>query len=371
MEGVIFLLCKFGSSTAAIRFDDSLIFFGLAVILGTKWSELASKCIRLSYALPGHPNCCLNSQNDFDNMFSLVRAFGVQYVDVSVVVDVIGSAGCSRSTVNVSDLCSAGTVSSVDMDIGVVSSICCREDHEEKLLLSSNWVHGIKEEGQKFEGGADEFRKVLRKYAIEVGFDFKFCKNESKRIIAECKHKDRTGCMWRIKASVEKKNNFFYIRSLNNVHTCGATVRTAKHKRMGSDIVADLIVKKVREKPMISATDIVKYFLDDYGLSISYYHAWLGIERSRNQLFGNHLLSFDQLRWYIDVALSNNPGSKFVLEYVEGTGRFKRLFVAFNACIEGFKYCRPMLFVDGTFLKGRYKGHLLAATAKDGNQGNF
>ncbi|KAK9268374.1 hypothetical protein L1049_000123 [Liquidambar formosana] len=30
-----------------------------------------------------------------------------------------------------------------------------------------------------------------------------------------------------------------------------------------------------------------------------------------------------------------------------------------------------MLFVDGTFLKSRYKGQLLAATAKDGNQGLF
>ncbi|KAK9290183.1 hypothetical protein L1049_008349 [Liquidambar formosana] len=47
---------------------------------------------------------------------------------------------------------------------------------------------------------------------------------------------------------------------------------------------------------------------------------------------------------------------------------FKRFFAYFYACIHGFKYCRPMLFVDGTFLKSKYKGQLLAATAKDGNQ---
>ena len=51
------------------------------------------------------------------------------------------------------------------------------------------------------------------------------------------------------------------------------------------------------------------------------------------------------------------------------TGRFKRLFVSFFGCINGFQFCRPLLFLDGTFLKGRYKGMLLAATAKDGNQG--
>ena len=43
--------------------------------------------------------------------------------------------------------------------------------------------------------------------------------------------------------------------------------------------------------------------------------------------------------------------------------------MSFKACIEGFNYCRPLLFVDGTFLKGRYKGNILSATAKDGNQG--
>lgn len=40
-------------------------------------------------------------------------------------------------------------------------------------------------------------------------------------------------------------------------------------------------------------------------------------------------------------------------------------------CIDGFKHCRPLLFLDEMFLKGRFKGNLLAAIVKDGNQGNF
>ncbi|CAL5378075.1 unnamed protein product [Camellia sinensis] len=50
--------------------------------------------------------------------------------------------------------------------------------------------------------------------------------------------------------------------------------------------------------------------------------------------------SMERLRWYLETAMRTNPGS-------------------------------PLLFVDGTFLEGRYKGHLLAATSKDGNQGLF
>ncbi|KAL7221485.1 hypothetical protein ACSBR1_023442 [Camellia fascicularis] len=39
-----------------------------------------------------------------------------------------------------------------------------------------------------------------------------------------------------------------------------------------------------------------------------------------------------------------------------------------TACIDEFNHCCPLLFLDTTFLKGRFKGFLLAATAKDGNQ---
>ncbi|XP_028103247.1 uncharacterized protein LOC114302426 [Camellia sinensis] len=46
-------------------------------------------------------------------------------------------------------------------------------------------------------------------------------------------------------------------------------------------------------------------------------------------------------------------------------------FFAFEACIHDFKYCQPVLILDETFLKGRHKGCLLAATAKDGNQGLY
>ena len=65
-----------------------------------------------------------------------------------------------------------------------------------------------------------------------------------------------------------------------------------------------------------------------------------------------------------------NPDSVFSIEQEER--RFKRLFVSYGACIQGFlKGCRPLLFLDGTFLKDRYKGILLGATAYDGNQGIF
>ncbi|XP_028122131.1 uncharacterized protein LOC114319327 [Camellia sinensis] len=67
-----------------------------------------------------------------------------------------------------------------------------------------------------------------------------------------------------------------------------------------------------------------------------------------------------------------NPGSYINLDFDEhNTRHFNRLFISFKACIDGFNHRCPLLFLDGTFLKGSFKGNLLAATAKDGNQGLF
>ncbi|KAL7201712.1 hypothetical protein ACSBR1_033414 [Camellia fascicularis] len=66
-----------------------------------------------------------------------------------------------------------------------------------------------------------------------------------------------------------------------------------------------------------------------------------------------------------------NLGSHVDIDYDEHNYWFHCSFISFKACIDGFRHCRPLLFLDGTFLKGRFKGFLLATTAKDGNQGLF
>jgi hypothetical protein len=45
----------------------------------------------------------------------------------------------------------------------------------------------------------------------------------------------------------------------------------------------------------------------------------------------------------------------------------ERVFFSFNICIEAFRYCRPVLCVDGTFLTGKYKAQILTAIGQDGN----
>ena len=77
---------------------------------------------------------------------------------------------------------------------------------------------------------------------------------------------------------------------------------------------------------------------------------------------------------YASVTL--NPGSFWHHEgeahlkngvLVKGVRQFKRMFFSFKPCIDGFKHCKPVIYVDGTFLYGKYKSVLLTADAVDGN----
>ncbi|KAK9290856.1 hypothetical protein L1049_009034 [Liquidambar formosana] len=90
-------------------------------------------------------------------------------------------------------------------------------------------------------------------------------------------------------------NGWFYICELNNMHTCGAAVRTTKHRRMGSDIVSSKIVKVMCDKPLISPIEVRHDFKRKYGLHISYNNASMGVEKARTSLYGDNSESFDQL----------------------------------------------------------------------------
>ncbi|XP_073304221.1 uncharacterized protein [Primulina huaijiensis] len=52
--------------------------------------------------------------------------------------------------------------------------------------------------------------------------------------------------------------------------------------------------------------------------------------------------------------------------------KFRRLFISLHACIVGFvKGCRPLIFLDGTHIKKKFKGCILSAVTKDANDDLF
>ncbi|KAL7236533.1 hypothetical protein ACSBR1_019765 [Camellia fascicularis] len=233
----------------------------------------------------------------------------------------------------------------------------------ERVLLSASWKGIIHSVGQEFEGGVSAFRIALAKYAVECGFAVNYLKNDAIRVTVECMMKSSMGCKWFVHGRV--------LMNSDNVHTCGVVARRSCSKMVGSRLVSDIVQNDISDNPLTRPIEVKKKLKKQYGIDVSYRVAWLGVDKARGGLFGDFATSFDQLRWYLETAMKTNPGSVFELDVDKSSGCFRRLFVAFHGCLYGFQFCRPLLFVDDTFLKGHCKGHLLAATSKDGNQGLF
>ncbi|XP_020424436.1 uncharacterized protein LOC109950301 [Prunus persica] len=140
---------------------------------------------------------------------------------------------------------------------------------------------------------------------------------------------------------------------------------------MRSRVVSSLIVDRIRAKPELKPVEIIHEFKDYYGIDISYYHAWFGKELAKLDVHGDESKSFNELVWYADAVKETNTGSLCTLDCEAGINRFRRFFVSFGGCIAGFQYCIPLLFIDATFLKSKYKGQLLCASGKNGNQGFY
>ncbi|KAL7263222.1 hypothetical protein ACSBR1_001403 [Camellia fascicularis] len=265
----------------------------MAVAVAVAVAAAMIELVYFLFTIPGYNKFKVDCDDDVRNMLLLAKLFGLDHIDALIQMQGNGLGSQCGVTVSHDDReCETMDLQTTDMEAwtDLLASYC---PHRMKTFLSVGWAFNITHVGQFFWGGAHEFQMVLYKYAIECGLQFKYVKNDAGRVTAMCKFATSTG--WRV---------------------C--------------------------EQPLTCLTDVVFDMKDGYGLDISYRVAWLGVEKARSEVFGDHDMSLDQLRWYSDVVMENNPRSYINLDFDQQIGRLVR-----------------------------FKGTLLVAIAKDGNQGLF
>ncbi|XP_013613578.1 PREDICTED: uncharacterized protein LOC106319739 [Brassica oleracea var. oleracea] len=100
---------------------------------------------------------------------------------------------------------------------------------------------------------------------------------------------------------------------------------------------------------------------------ITYWHAWEAREIAIAAARGIPDRSYAKIPAYLHMIKEANHDTHTHYETNE-KGRFMYLFMSFGQSVRGFyNAMRRVIVVDGTFLKNKYKGVLLGATAVDGN----
>ncbi|XP_028082953.1 uncharacterized protein LOC114284241 [Camellia sinensis] len=178
-------------------------------------------------------------------------------------------------------------------------------------------IHSV---GQEFEDGVTAFRIALANYTVECGFAVNYLKNDATRVTAKCMIKSSASCKWFVHGRVLMNSGIFFIIKLDNVHACGVVARRSCNKMVGSRFVSDIVYNDISDNPLTRPIEVKKKLKKQYSIYVSYRVTWLGVDKARGGLFGDFVTSFNQLRWYLEMGMTMNPGSVFELDVDESSG---------------------------------------------------
>ncbi|KAL5557981.1 hypothetical protein UlMin_034192 [Ulmus minor] len=219
-------------------------------------------------------------------------------------------------------------------------------------------------EGKYFNTKKDLKRK-LSDIAMKGNFEFRTRKSNRSLWVIECINPN---CSWRLRASkIVPESTKFVIRKYVGVHCCSLLNRNANHRQATYVVIGEQVAPQyvgVEKGP--GPKGVQTFARTKLGAQISYYKAWRGRKHAHTLIRGSPEQSFHILPSYFHMLEKLNPGTVTCIE-VDGESRFKYFFLAFGVAIRGFRYMRKVVGIDGTFLKGQYRGVLLVATAQDGN----
>ncbi|KAL0534971.1 hypothetical protein IC582_029277 [Cucumis melo] len=201
--------------------------------------------------------------------------------------------------------------------------------------------------------------------AMKKNFQFVVKKSTKEVLFVRCIDNK---CGWRLRAVRLKDSNIFKIKKYVKVHSCSLEFLNRDHRQAKSWVVGELIKSKFKGPGRIyKPRDIIEDMRQDYGINMSYEKAWRARENAYERVRGSPEESYNLLRRYGEALKFTNSGTIFHME-LEDDRFFKYLFMAVGACVRGFLNCiRPVIVMDGTFLKNKYRGQLIVAVCLDGN----
>jgi len=225
---------------------------------------------------------------------------------------------------------------------------------------------------EKTYNSPEDFKLALLMYSLKTRYDIKLYNSEAMVVAAKCVYVSDEGveCPCRVRCSYEKRKHKMQIRTYYNEHTC---VRSGHSKMLKVSSNGFLFEERLRVNPKLTKHEMVAEILREYKLEVTpdqCAKAKTKVLRARRASHDSH---FARIWDYQAEVLLRNPGTEFNIETVAGAvigskQRFYRLYICFQAQRESWKQtCRPVIGIDGAFLKWDIKGHLLAAVGRDGD----
>ncbi|KAJ0935599.1 putative transposase, MuDR, plant [Helianthus annuus] len=183
------------------------------------------------------------------------------------------------------------------------------ENNFEKSLTSNNESGSssiVYEAGHIFNN-KEEMKLELGKKCLLEHFEFKVDRSSKTRYEVSCMG---DGCEWRFKAYAIPCGNLWFVKHMNDRHTC-SKMQTHPHFRQANPkVLGHFLKEQLKDNGRIyRAKEIVKDFRQRFEVEITNLQAWRGKSYALELLQGTTRDSFAELPIYCYNLKLANPGS--------------------------------------------------------------
>ncbi|KAK8631685.1 hypothetical protein V6N13_028467 [Hibiscus sabdariffa] len=204
---------------------------------------------------------------------------------------------------------------------------------------------------------------TVKQYVVLNEYNVRLKVNDSRRLQVVCK----AGCPWMIWASrlhsKDINETTWQIKTYIGDHSC---IRDTKNANCTARWLAKAYIYKWRVDPTYSTGSLQKDVQHDNILQVPLTKCSRAKKIALEMIHGNEDEQYGRIYDYIAELRGRNPGTTIICKLDNRV--FERIYICLQACKDGFKAgCRPIISIDGCFLKGHFQGYLLAAVGIDAN----
>nr|XP_027069017.1 uncharacterized protein LOC113694296 [Coffea arabica] len=227
-----------------------------------------------------------------------------------------------------------------------------------------------------------QLSRAIRMWSINNNREFRVVESKSNTWVAKCKSavqrsfttaadSSEPPCDWCVRAVKKKTHGLWQITKWVNDHNCLGDLISNSNASLTSSVITRHIVHNIEDDPGYKVKSIVSHVKEVLKVDVSYKNAWYGRRKAIELVFGSWDANFADLPRYVDALMKSNQDT--VIRWLHRSDStdhvktFKYVFWAFGPAIDAFHMCRPVICVDGTHLRGEYKGKLLVAVTQDAN----
>ncbi|XP_070006482.1 uncharacterized protein [Nicotiana sylvestris] len=251
-------------------------------------------------------------------------------------------------------VCSSGTIKLLDMPVSPII-----EEYQSEIITEG--TQSVIEEGRVYQD-KQTIATAMKHYSVMHKYQFRVKRSSHRSYWLICAGEN---CNWHFKATLINDSAMFKIRSFNRQHTCTLMDDTFILCKRTAVVVGGMVIPKYcNPKTVYTPKDIQTDMLSQHGVNLSYIQARRAKEKALQFLRGHPADYYNKLPKYFYILEKTYPGS--VVKLKKTTDEcFLYAFVALCTSISSWEYCRPVVVVDGTFLKLAYRGIMLIASTMD------